>query len=72
MFCYFLKKKKKIVSCSADLTIKIWDMQNEYQCVKTLFGHDHNISCVVFHPSGDTIVSCSRDKTIKFWEVATG
>ena len=35
-------------------------------------GHDHNVSCVCFMPSGDYLVSCSRDKTIKLWEVATG
>ena len=35
-------------------------------------GHDHNVSSVVFFPSGDLIASCSRDKSIKIWEVATG
>jgi len=59
-------------TCSADLTIKIWDLQNEYVCVKTLFGHDHNVSCVVFHPSGDTLLSSSRDQSIKIWETGTG
>lgn len=43
-----------------------------YECVKTLHGHDHNVSCVRFTPSGDQIISSSRDKTIKVWETATG
>ena len=58
-------------SCSSDLTIKLWDM-NTYECIKTLFGHDHNVSCVLFSPDGDKLFSCSRDKTIKVWEVSSG
>lgn len=53
------------------MTVKIWDFQT-YECLKTLHGHDHNISSVDFLPSGDHLVSASRDKTIKMWEVATG
>ncbi|CAG8462012.1 13455_t:CDS:2 [Ambispora leptoticha] len=56
----------------ADLTIKVWDLQNEYKCVKTLYGHDHSVSSVSFLPSGDFIVSASRDKSIKLWEFASG
>lgn len=61
-----------IVSCSADLTIKVWDVNNDYKCIKTLYGHDHSVSSVTFLPSGDKIVSASRDKTIKVWEFASG
>lgn len=68
LFVFFFFK----ATCSADLSIKLWDLQNEYQCIKTLFGHDHNVSCVTFHPSGDFLLSCSRDKSIKIWEVSTG
>lgn len=60
-----------LVSCSNDLSIKIWDLQQDYKCTKTLFGHDHSVSSVVFLPSGDLIASASRDRTIKLWDVAT-
>ena len=60
------------MSCSADLTIKIWDTQNDYICIKTLYGHDHSISSCVFLPNNDFIMSASRDKTIKIWELASG
>ncbi|KAK4336907.1 hypothetical protein RND71_043472 [Anisodus tanguticus] len=54
-----------------DLSIKLWDFDT-YACLRTLHGHDHNVSSVCFLPAGDHIVSSSRDKTIKLWEVASG
>ncbi|KIH54528.1 WD domain, G-beta repeat protein [Ancylostoma duodenale] len=57
-----------LVSCSADMSIKVWEFGGTYACVKTLKGHDHNISSVCFLPSGDAILSASRDHTIKLWE----
>lgn len=63
---------KLLCSCSADMSIRLWDIQETYTCIKTLQGHDHNVSSITFTPSGDHVVSCSRDRTIKIWEVATG
>lgn len=60
------------VSCSSDLTLKIWDTLNEWKNIKTLYGHDHSISSARFLPSDDFIVSASRDRTIRVWEVASG
>uniref|UniRef100_A0A0K0DJX2 WD_REPEATS_REGION domain-containing protein n=1 Tax=Angiostrongylus cantonensis TaxID=6313 RepID=A0A0K0DJX2_ANGCA len=68
----FDKTGKLLVSCSADMSIKVWEFGSSYACVKTLKGHDHNISSVSFLPSGDGILSASRDHTIKLWEVASG
>jgi platelet-activating factor acetylhydrolase IB subunit alpha len=61
-----------LVSCSADLTIKVWDTNNDYKCIRTLYGHDHSVSSVAVIPTTDIIVSASRDKTIKLWEMASG
>ena len=38
-----------LASCSTDLSIKLWDIST-YQCLRTLRGHDHTISAVVFVP----------------------
>lgn len=63
----------RLVSCSNDMSIKIWDTQNSYKNTKTLQGHDHSVSSVRFlPPQGDFLVSASRDKTVRIWEVATG
>lgn len=61
-----------LVSCSSDLTIRIWDPQNEYANVKTLTGHDHTISAVKFTNSGNHVISASRDKTVRVWSVQSG
>ncbi|KAI1302129.1 protein with putative role during mitosis [Mortierella claussenii] len=68
----FDAKGNYLVSCSIDLSIKIWDLQQDYKCIKTLHAHDHSVSSVAFLPSGDLIASASRDKTIRLWEVSTG
>jgi len=41
---------KYLGSCSSDLTVKLWDLNSDYQCFKTLFGHNHNVSQIVFTP----------------------
>lgn len=63
---------KLLASCSADMSIKLWDFHQSFACVKTMHGHDHNVNSVAFMPQGDFVVSASRDKSIKIWEVATG
>lgn len=60
-----------MASCSTDLTIKLWEL-TQFTCIKTLNGHEHNVSSVEFLNSGDQLISASRDKTIKLWEVSTG
>ncbi|KAI9762533.1 MAG: protein with putative role during mitosis [Chaenotheca gracillima] len=69
-----------LVSCSSDLTIKLWDPRDEYKNIRTLYGHDHSVSAVRFVPSaatvapssGNLLVSASRDKTLRIWDTATG
>ena len=60
------------MSCSSDLTLKVWDATSEYKNTKTLYGHDHSVSSVRFLPSDDFIVSASRDRSIRLWEVSSG
>lgn len=69
-----------LASCSSDLTIKLWDPNDEYKNIRTLPGHDHSVSAVRFIPSGaagapssgNLLASASRDKTIRIWDVTTG
>ena len=69
-----------LASCSSDLTVKLWDPNDEYKNIRTLPGHDHSVSAVRFVPSGaagspssgNLLVSASRDKTLRIWDVSTG
>ena len=65
------KEGNFLASCSTDLTIKIWDMNN-YKCIKTLNGHDHTVSAVQYLPNEELLLSASRDQTIKLWETDSG
>ena len=56
----------KIISGSADETIKIWDA-NTGECLKTLEGHLDIIWSVAFSLDGTKIISGSDDTTIKIW-----
>lgn len=72
--------KTLLASCSSDLTIKLWDPNDEYKNIRTLPGHDHSVSAVRFIPSGvstspssgNLLVSASRDKSLRLWDVSTG
>jgi len=67
----FDEEGQRLASCSADMSIKIWDMTDDnYKCVRTLQGHDHNVCGVRFF--SDRLVSCSRDTTIKIWDMNSG
>lgn len=70
--CDFDSKGLYLVSCSSDLTLKMWDVSNDYSTTKTFHGHDHSISAVKFIPGDAQFASASRDQTIKIWEVASG
>lgn len=57
----------KLVSCSADSTIKVWDLARG-QCKRTLYGHKLFVYAVHMLRSG-LLASCSLDRTIKIWDV---
>jgi len=59
----------KLVSCSEDKTIKVWDVDKQ-KVKKTLSGHNTRITAVA--SDNKSIISGSRDGIIHIWDVRTG
>jgi COMPASS component SWD3 len=59
---------KRIASCSADATIKIWDAETG-RLEHTLEGHMAGISCIAWSPDSTVLASGSDDKVIRLWDV---
>jgi WD40 repeat protein len=61
----------RVLSGSADRTIKLWDAATGAM-LRTFEGHSDEVNSVVFSPDGTRVLSGSEDKTIKLWDAATG
>jgi WD40 repeat protein len=62
----------KIVSGSADKTIRVWSVMTQASIGEPLNGHTDVIRSVAFTQDGAFIVSGSYDKTIRVWDIKTG
>ena len=61
----------KVVSASADTTIKIWDPNAESsRCIQTLMGHSEVVMSAKF--DADKIVSGAADTTVLVWDFLRG
>lgn len=74
--CKFSPDYAFIMSCSADLTIKLWRMESG-ECVKTFTGHGKVVNDGDFHPSLfkmfsqiTCLLSCSGDGTLRLWNTS--
>ncbi len=62
-----------IISSSDDTTIRIWDWDNNFNCLKVLDDHTHYVMQMVLHPRDvNTLASASLDKSIKVWNIQSG
>ena len=67
----------KAISCSDDLSIKLWDLSDEAAgtgCLGTIHGHtDVVVECMPFYDDHSKRwygVSCSWDSTLRVWDLA--
>lgn len=60
----------KILTCSDDLTCKLWDISNGCQLVKTFDKHEKLVMDIKWNPRDlTTFASCSLDGTYIFWDI---
>ena len=61
---------QKMISCSSDDTIKVWDLET-FECAKTIDGHSDQVWSLE-KVGNNQFLSCSDDQSIKLWDIQTG
>jgi WD40 repeat protein len=61
----------KLVSASADRTIRLWDTVSGQE-LRTHHGHSGQVRDVAFSPDGNRLASASTDRTIRLWDTTGG
>ncbi|WP_437718588.1 AAA family ATPase [Sorangium sp. So ce448] len=69
--CALSPDGQRIVSASADSTLKVWDLATG-KLLSTIEGHSGGVNACAVSPDGLRIVSASADSTLKVWNLATG
>jgi WD40 repeat protein len=67
----FTPDGSRVLSGSADNTLKLWDVGSGKE-VRAFTGHTQSVSACVFSPDGSRVLSGSADKTLKLWDVGSG
>jgi pre-mRNA-processing factor 17 len=69
---FFPKTFHLLLSSSMDGKAKIWDVNHQKKCLRTLIGHNKAVREAIFSPDGKQILTASYDKDIKLWDTETG
>jgi coatomer subunit beta' len=57
-----------ILSSSDDMSMKLWNWEQNWECASTFEGHAHYVMMCKFNPKDtNTFASASLDRTIKVW-----
>lgn len=61
-----------LLSGSMDTKIKLWDVYQEGNCLRTFMGHHKAVKDVTFSNDGRRFLSCGYDRQMKLWDTETG
>jgi RNA polymerase sigma factor (sigma-70 family) len=62
---------RRLLFCSMDGTIRLWDPRTGKQ-VRRFEGHEDRVECISFRADGRRFLSASWDGTIRLWDVESG
>ena len=62
---------KTVASAGTDGAAKLWNVATGKE-IKSLRGHDGNVTSVAFSPDGRFLASGGRDGTVRLWDVKSG
>jgi WD40 repeat protein len=59
-----------LLSASDDMKVRLWDIEYNYECIRTFQGHMHYVMQVRLNPNNtNEFATASLDRTIKFWSL---
>ena len=57
-----------ILTGSDDMTVKLWNWDREWKCVRVFEGHSHYVMSLAINPKDpNTFASSCLDRTVKIW-----
>ena len=67
----FSRRSKRVLSGSADKTMRLWDVATGEQ-LRCFEGDTDSVYSVAFSPDGGWALSGGADKIVRLWDVETG
>ncbi|KAH7334501.1 pre-mRNA splicing factor [Rhizoctonia solani] len=61
-----------LLSSSMDTKVKLWDVYQQGNCLRTFSGHTKAVKDVTFSNDGRRFLSCGFDRAMKLWDTETG
>ncbi|KAL6041831.1 Pre-mRNA-processing factor 17 [Balamuthia mandrillaris] len=68
----FPKTGHVLLSASNDNTVKLWDVYNKRECLRTFIGHEKAVRDICFSHDGRRFLTASYDRYVKLWDTETG